>query len=282
MHSKETSGILEAIMIFDVHCHGYLNGLKHRQSQVRENMRAANVARSIQVGVDWEMSRMALDLARNWGDQTWCSVGFHPTSSQNSPGSSTREWAAQLEALIRDNRDKVVAVGEIGFDYYHLTPGKEPIQKKAQLDFFRAQAELSIGLDLPAVIHSRNAADETILQLKKCGVKRAVIHCFSEDLAFAQELLAWSDDIYFSFSGILTYKNAIGVRNAAANLPLERILVETDAPFLVPQAARDSCKVNEPAFTRHVMDCLKTLRCESGDAVEQTVWDNSNRFFRLD
>jgi TatD DNase family protein len=175
-----------------------------------------------------------------------------------------------------------VAVGEIGFDYYHLTPGREEKQKEAQFEFFRAQAALSIKLDLPAIIHSRNAAAETAFQLKGCGIKRAVIHCFSEDLIFAEDLLAWSDDIYFSFSGILTYKNAVAVHNAAANLPLNRILVETDAPFLVPQAVRDACSVNEPAFTKHVMDRLKALRREPGDIVERTVWKNSNRFFGLD
>jgi TatD DNase family protein len=269
-------------MIFDTHCHGYWNGLKHRQAQVRGNMRAANVARSVQVGVDWEMSRVALDLARDWGDQTWCSVGMHPTSCQDLPGNSAEEWTTRFEKLIRDNRDKVVAVGEIGFDYYHLTPGKETVQKETQQEFFRAQTALSLRLDLPIIIHNRNAGADTLTQLKKRSIKRAVIHCFSEELDFARELLAWSDEIYFSFSGILTYKNAVAVQNAAKNLPLERILVETDAPFLVPQAVRDSYDTNEPAFTRHVMDCLKMLRSEPGDTVERTVWGNSNRIFRLD
>jgi len=117
--------------------------------------------------------------------------------------------------------------------------------------------------------------------IKTIGVKRAVIHCFSENLDFAQELLGWSDDIYISFSGSLTYKNTLALKETARALNLERILVETDAPFLVPQAVRGEFSINEPAFTRHVMDCLKTLRTESGEMVEKTVWNNSNRFFGI-
>jgi TatD DNase family protein len=273
---------LGVFMIFDTHCHGYWNGLNNRQSEVRKSMRAASVGRSVHVGVDWELSRMALELARNWGDQTWCSVGLHPTSCQELPASSAQDWAERFERLVRRNRDKVVAIGEIGLDYYHLTPGKEAVQKETQQEFFRAQTALSLQLDLPVIIHSRNAAGETLSLLKECGIERAVIHCFSENLVFAQDLLSWSDEVYFSFSGILTYKNAAAVQNAARNLPLGRILVETDAPFLVPQAVRDSFTINEPAFVRHVMDHLKTLRSESGDMVERKVWENSNRFFRLD
>jgi TatD DNase family protein len=269
-------------VIFDTHCHGYWNGLNHRQSQVRENMHAANVRRSVQVGVDWELSRMALDLARDWEDQTWCSVGLHPTSCQDLPSNSAQDWAKRFENLVHDNQDKAIAIGEIGLDFYHLTPGKEAVQKTAQREFFRAQAALSLKLDLPVIIHSRDAANETSSMMKECGLNRAVIHCFSEDLAFAQDLLAWSDDVYFSFSGILTYRNASAVQEAARNLPLDRILVETDAPFLVPQAMRDLCTINEPAFVRHVLDCLKTFRSETGDFVERRVWENSNRFFRLD
>ncbi len=269
-------------MIFDTHCHGYWNGLKHRQSQVRKNMRDAGVERSVQVGVDWEMSEAALELARSWGGQTWCSVGMHPAHCQSLPAGSAQEWASRLETLARDCRDKVVAIGEIGFDYYHLTSGKEAEQIEIQLECFRAQAMLASCLDLPVVIHSRNAAADTLKHLKKCGVKRAVLHCFSEDLAFAQQLLDWSNEVYFSFSGSLTYKKASAIRNAAANLPLDRILVETDAPFLVPQAVRDVYATNEPALARHVMDFLKRLRREPEDVVEQAVWDNSNRFFGLD
>jgi TatD DNase family protein len=268
-------------MIFDTHCHGYWNGLVHRQDEVLRNMRAEGVTRSVQIGTGLDRSRQALALSRNWGHDTWCAAGVHPSSCQELPASSAPELMAQFEELIRANRDKMVAVGETGFDYFHVTRGKEAPQKQAQRAFFAAQAELALRLNLPLVIHTRDAAADTIALIKEHGVQRAVIHCFSEDLAFAHELMRWSGEIYFSFSGILTYTRAIPVQEAARALPLNRILVETDAPYLVPQVLRDKFTTNEPAFTRHIMDFLKTLRSEPVEMVEQTVWENSNTFFRI-
>ena len=100
------------------------------------------------------------------------------------------------------------------------------------------------------IIHTRDAATDTIAQIKECGIKRAVIHCYSENPEFARELLAWSDEFYFSFSGMLTYKKSAAVQDTARSIRLDRVLVETDAPFLVPQAVRDTFKTNEPAFVR--------------------------------
>jgi TatD DNase family protein len=268
-------------MIFDTHCHGYWNGLAHRKDEVLRNMRAEGVLRSVQIGTGLERSRQALALAREWGAYTWCTAAIHPAGCQDLPESSVPEVMAQLEELIQANRDKMVAVGETGFDYFHVTRGKEAQQKQTQRAFFAAQAELALKLNLPIVIHTRDAASDTIALIKEYGIKRAVIHCFSENPAFAQELMLWSDEIYFSFSGILTYKRSTAVQDAARMPPLDRILVETDAPYLVPQILRDRFTVNEPAFTRHVLDFLKTLRSESPEVVEQTVWDNSNRFFAV-
>ncbi len=269
-------------MIFDTHCHGYWHGLAHRQEDVRRNMLAEGVLRSVHIGTGIEKSRAALSLARDWGPDTWCTAGLHPSGCQDLDPSSAPELTAQLEKLIRENRDKMVAVGETGLDYFHLTRGKEKSQIENQLVFFAAQAELAVRLDLPLVIHTRDAADDTIALMKRCGVRRAVIHCYSESPDFARKLLEWSDGIRFSFSGILTYNRSLPVQETAHILPLDRILVETDAPFLVPQALRDRAGVNEPAFTRHVMDFLKTMRSEPSDVVEKTVWENSNRFFGIE
>ena len=269
-------------MIFDTHCHGNWRGLAHRRAELRANMRAAGVARSVQIGTDLQTSRESLELARAWGDDTWCTAGLHPSHCQDLPRESAQDYARQVEEFVRENRDKVVGIGETGLDYYHLAKGRQEIQKQTQRAFFGAQASLAMRLDLPLVIHTRDAAADTIAQIKESGVKRAVIHCYSENPEFAQELLAWSDDVYFSFSGILTYQKSAAVQSTARSIRLDRALVETDAPFLVPQVVRDRYKINEPAFVRHVMDFFKTLRSESADVVEQTVWENSNRFFSLE
>ena len=268
-------------MIFDTHCHGYWRGLAQRDSELRDTMRKAGVVRSVHIGTDPMTSQASLDLARNWGADTWCTAGFHPSSCQDMPGDSAQDYAERLEELIQGNRDKVVGIGETGLDYYHVTSGREEIQKQTQRAYFRAQASLALRLELPLIIHTREAAADTIVQIKESGIRRAVIHCFSENPAFARELLDWSDEIYFSFSGILTYKNSADVKDTARALRLDKILVETDAPFLMPQAVRGIFKTNEPAFVWHVLEFLKTLRSESGDVVEQVVWNNSNRFFGL-
>jgi TatD DNase family protein len=268
-------------MIFDTHCHGYWRGLAHRQDEVRRNMQSAGVVRSVHIGTDLARSRDSLALAREWGAGTWCTAGVHPTGCQDQPEDSAPGYMEQLEKLAQINRDKVVGIGETGLDYFHTTRDNKEAQKKVQQAFFRAHAALALQLDLPLIIHTRDAATDTIALIKESGITRAVIHCFSENEAFARELMAWSGEIYFSFSGILTYKRSVAVQDAARSLPLNRILVETDAPFLVPQAVREAFSINEPAFTMHVMDSLKTLRGEPEDVVEQTVWQNSNRFYKI-
>jgi len=268
-------------VIIDTHCHAYWRGLENREDEVRANMSAAGVRCAIQIGADIESSRLALDMSIRWGSDAWCTVGIHPTDCQDLTADSCETAVKELEMLRESRKDKVVGIGETGLDYYHLTPGEEPAQKETQFAFFAAHARLAQRLNLPLVIHTRDAAADTIRIIMKNGVRRAVIHCFSEDPRFAEELMNWSEEIYFSFSGILTYKNARSIHEAAAFLPLNRILVETDSPFIIPAGARGKNGVNEPAFTRYVLDALKTLRTEPPEVVEQTVWENSRAFFRL-
>jgi TatD DNase family protein len=268
-------------VIVDTHCHAYWEGLGDREAEVRANMLAAGVARSVQIGADLDSSRMALALADRWGDGTWCTVGVHPTDCQDLAAETAGAVVRELESLASSRRDKVVGIGETGLDYYHLTKGAEGAQKETQRVFFAAQAALAQKLGMPLVVHTRDAAEDTAALIKGSGVRRAVIHCFSQDIRFARELQDWSDGVYFSFSGVLTYKSAAAVQEVARALPLDRILVETDAPFLVPQAVRGTASVNEPAFTRHVIDFLKALRPEPPETVESAVWENSHRFFGL-
>lgn len=141
------------------------------------------------------------------------------------------------------------------------------------------QWELACRYNLPLVIHTRDARDDTLIFMKENSITRCVMHCFSEDWDFAKELIEFSDEIYFSFSGILTYKNASKIQEAASKIPLDRILIETDSPFLAPQPVRGT--VNEPANTRHVFEKLCELRGESREEIERTVYENSLRFYGL-
>lgn len=127
------------------------------------------------------------------------------------------------------------------------------------------------------MIHTRDARDETLDFMQENAITRCVMHCYSEDWDFARTLLEFSSEIYFSFSGILTYKSAQKIQEAAQKLPIDRILVETDAPFLAPQPVRG--QVCEPAFTRYTLDRLAELRGVRTADIEEHVYNNSLRFF---
>lgn len=189
------------------------------------------------------------------------------------------EMTTSLEELLVQNREYVVAIGEIGFDYYHLDAEKQEEQKETQRLLFFAMTGLALKYDLPVVIHTREARADTIRYIKESGIRKAIIHCFSEDYEFARELMEYSDGIYFSFSGILTYKKSLAIQEAARLLPLEKVLIETDAPFLSPQVVRGT--VNESANVRHTLDFLQDLRSESDSEIERIVFENSLRVYGI-
>ena len=160
----------------------------------------------------------------------------------------------------------------------NLSP-KAREQIENQKYWWLAQWELARKYDLPLVIHTRDARNATLEYMIQNHIDRCVMHCFSEDLDFAQKLLDFSDEIYFSFSGILTYKKSEAIQEVARSISLDRILVETDAPFLSPQAVRGT--VNEPANTRYTLEKLIELRTESPEEIEKQVYENSLRFYNL-
>ena len=164
------------------------------------------------------------------------------------------------------------------FDHTHGSE-KALRQMETQKSWWIMQWELACRYDLPLVIHTRDARDDTLDFMRQNGIDRCVMHCFSEDWDFASDLLDFSREIYFSFSGILTYKNAPKIQEAAMKIPLDRILIETDAPFLAPQPVRGT--INEPAHTRYVLEKLVELRSESPDEIERVVYENSLRFYRI-
>ena len=264
-------------MLFDTHCHAYWDGLAGRDAEVRANMNRAGVARTVQIGTDERTNPLALAVARAWGDGHWATAGLHPADCQDFFASSLGGMMERLEAHIRANRDKIVAVGECGLDHHHLTPGNEVAQKAVQRAFFSAQAALAKKLELPLVIHTRDAAEDTLACLREFGVTRAVIHCFCEDWDFARAAMEISPGIVFAFGGTMTYKKSDAIRDVARRLPLDRILLETDAPFLAPQAVRGA--TCEPAFVRHSFDALRALRPEPESQLEAALWENSCRFF---
>ncbi|MBK8726337.1 MAG: TatD family hydrolase [Holophagaceae bacterium] len=234
-------------MLVDAHCH--LTGSHLAESEIGATLdraREAGVSGFIAVGTDLVDSARVLELARAVpGIQA--SLGVHPHEARTwDPGT-----AAALEALAAD--PNVRFVGETGLDWhYDLSP------RDQQEEVFRAQIRLARRLGKPLMIHTRSAPEDTLRILREEGADkvRGIIHCFSEDKAFAAGALDLG--FYLSFSGIVTFKKAEAVREVAAWAPEDRILVETDAPFLAPVPYRG--KPNEPGFVRYTAQEVAALR----------------------
>jgi len=234
-------------MLVDAHCH--LTGSYLASDQVEATLdraRAQGVTGFIAVGTDLEDSRVVLELAsRIPGVQA--SLGVHPHEAKTW----TPVVEADLLALLLD--PAVRFVGETGLDWhYDLSPREE------QETAFRAQIRLAKAVRKPLMIHTRSAPEATLRVLEEEGADavRGIIHCFSEDRAFASRALDLG--FYLSFSGITTFKKAEAVRDVAAWAPADRILVETDAPFLAPVPYRG--KPNEPGYVRFTAEAVAELR----------------------
>jgi TatD DNase family protein len=226
--------------------------------------REAGVTRIIVVGTDASWSAVAIKVAEA-NDGVWATVGLHPHDASKG--------AASIEALVVHHGPKVVAVGECGLDY-HYDYSPRPAQREA----FAAQIALAHEHDLALVIHTREAWDDTWAVLRSEGVPaRTVFHCFTGGPGEAQ--LALDLGASLSFSGIVTFPGAPEVRAAAALCPMERLLVETDAPFLAPVPHRG--KPNSPALVPIVGAAVAVARGCPIEEVEQATWVNSERLFRL-
>jgi TatD DNase family protein len=222
----------------DSHCHlGWETSEDDPDTTVAQ-ARAAGVEALVCVGTDLESSRRAVELAGRHPDVR-ATVGLHPHDASRLAD----EWPA-LEALARERTDVVVGIGEGGFDFYY-----EHSDRAAQEDAFRAHIGLARELDRALVIHSRDAWDDTFRVLADAGVPaRTVFHCFTGGPDEARRALDLG--AYLSFSGIVSFKNADDVRAAAALVPFDRLLVETDAPYLAPVPHRG--RPNRPAWVVEV------------------------------
>lgn len=234
-------------MLVDAHCH--LTGSYLAPEAVEttlERARESGVTGFIAVGTDLEDSRRVLDLVHSHSG-IQASLGIHPHEAKSWDDATE----AALESLLRD--PGVRFVGETGLDWhYDLSP------REQQEVVFRAQIRLARKLRKPLMIHTRSAPEATLRILKEegAGEVQGIIHCFSEDKPFAEKALDLG--FYLSFSGIVTFKKAEAVREVAAWAPEDRILVETDAPFLAPVPFRG--RPNEPGYVRYTADQVAELR----------------------
>ncbi|MDO4694728.1 MAG: TatD family hydrolase [Eikenella sp.] len=249
-------------MLIDSHCHLNFSGLAERLPEVLANMAAAGVGKALAISV----SRQSFDEIRaiaQTHDRIYATVGIHPDDPDTPEFSLT-------ELLERAALPKVVGIGETGLDY-HWCQGDLAWQHRRFICHIQAANQSG----LPLVVHTRDAADDTMRLLREERAHAGVIHCFTEDVRVAK--LALDLGFYISFSGIVTFKNAAAIQEAARYVPLDRLLVETDAPFLAPVPKRG--KPNEPAYVRHTAEFIARLRGESFEQIAQASTDNFHRLF---
>lgn len=259
------------MILFDTHCHLDDPKLGDDLDGVLDRARAAGVERLTSIGCARTVADAgrALALARAHPERIVATVGVHPHDAD-------RMHDALYEAIAEvGTAPEVVAIGEMGLDFYYDNSPRE-----AQAEAFRRQIALARTLNKPIVVHTRDAAQETLAILREEAARDVggIIHCFSEDAAFAAAAL----DLGFvsSFSGIVTFKSARGVREAAAKQPGDALLVETDAPWLAPVPHRG--KLNEPSFVAHTARVVAELRGEDPEELAARTTENALRVFGLD
>jgi len=270
-------------MFIDTHSHLFLGNLKDVIPETIRHLQEADFSHSIQVGTSLEASHTCIELAKIY-PIIRATIWIHPCEAQNIGEEKIPEYMWELEKILLSEDIKyIVGIGEIGFDEYHLSqdPEEAERQKTRQKLWFTAQAALALKYDFPVVIHTRNCSEKTLEALRKSWLKKFVIHCFSEDWSFAQNIFSLSEEAKISFTGILTYPNSLAIQDVARNAPLEKIMIETDAPYLIPEQMKWIAKYCEPMFTKYVFETLCTLRSEDPETIESTLWNNSVDFFRL-
>ncbi len=254
--------------LIDTHCHLTFEPLAADVARVVERSRAAGVTGWITVGTTLEDSRRAVELAATY-ENMYAALGIHPHEAKDGD-------AAAL-AVLKDlaKQDKVVAIGETGLDF-HYNFSRQPDQRRV----FVAHLDIAREVNRPVIVHSRNAYDETveILDCNGRGLQGVVFHCFSGSAEQAKQLL--SRGYFLSFTGVVTFKNADATRAAAQAVPLDRLMVETDAPYMSPEPLRKQ-KPNEPALMVHTARCLADLKRVGLEDLMQATTRNAVAFFRL-
>lgn len=252
-------------MLVDSHCHlDYLEP-DHDIGDLLARMAANDVSHALCVSVDLENFPKVRALAHRFGN-LFASVGVHPDYPD------VREpTEAELLALADDAR--IVAIGETGLDYYRLSGDLE-----WQRERFRTHIRVAKACGKPLIVHTRAAADDTIRIMREEGADSAggVMHCFTETWEVARAALDLG--FYISFSGILSFKNAQSLRDVAVQVPQDRILVETDSPYLAPVPHRG--KTNQPAFVKHVAECMAAVRGVDLARISRVTTDNFDRLFK--
>ena len=255
-------------MLIDSHCHlDYFNAPGER-AEVIARARAAGVEQMVTIGVTLSQSKQAIEIAEE-NEHVWACVGIHPNHAGEEGPVPEPEVIAALAA-----HPKVIGIGESGLDYFY-----DKASPEVQAENFRANIRAAQISGLPLAIHARDADDDIarILAEERAGGHfDFLLHCFSSTRKLAETALEMGG--YISFSGIITFPKSLELREIAADVPLDRLLVETDAPYLAPVPFRG--KRNEPAYTAYTAKILGDIKGLSPDAVAELTTKNFRRLYR--
>jgi TatD DNase family protein len=256
-------------MYIDSHCHLDRLDLKSYAGdldQALDAARAAGVSRFLTVSVDLETFPVLRALAERHAD-VYASVGVHPSEELAPDAEPTADRLVELA-----NHPRVIAIGESGLDYYY-----HPEHKEAQQRRFAAHIEAGRRTGKPLIVHTRDARADTIGLLRECGAERGILHCFTEDWETARAGIELG--FYVSLSGIVSFANAESLREVARQLPLDRLLIETDAPYLAPVPFRG--KKNEPRYLPAVAEAVAKARGMTAADIAAITTRNFNILFGL-
>ncbi len=257
------------MLLTDSHCHLDRLDLSPYEGDLAAAIAAARergVARMLCIGIDRGNAPTVIDIARRF-DGIYASVGIHPLDLADQV-----EAVDELVALAND--EHVIAIGETGLDYYY-TQDKKNEQQESFYNHLRASARTG----KPSIVHTRDAREDTLAIIREASDPNVagVLHCFTESMEMAKAALELN--FYISFSGIITFKNAADLREVVAHVPLERMLVETDSPYLAPVPYRG--KKNEPKYVVEVAQCIADIKGISFEQVVEQTAENFDRLFKL-
>lgn len=254
-------------MIFETHAHYDDEAFDEDRQELFSGFVDAGIDKVVNIGVTVENSISNVELISKY-DFLYGTVGVHP-NEVGELKSSDIEILRQLAT-----KDKVVAIGEIGLDYYYDEPPRA-VQKK----WFEAQSELAREIQLPMVVHSRDAAKDTVDMMKtmRAGDIGGVVHCFSYTKEVARDFLKM--DFYFGIGGVITFKNAKKLKEAVEYIPLDKIVLETDCPYLAPDPYRG--KRNSSHYLPYVIEAIADIKGVTAKEVEEITYANANKLYRI-
>jgi len=253
-------------MLIDSHAHLDMEDFDADRDLVIKRARAGGIARIITIGIDLASSMKTIEIAQEY-EYVYAAVGYHP---HNAKEADVRDLE-KLRALASEA--KVVAWGEIGLDFFRLHSPPE-----LQIKAFERQLDMAFELELPVIIHDRDAHGDLLRILKSRKRQyQGVMHCFSGNYDLAMALIEMG--FYISFPGTVTYKNALDIQGAASRIPLERLMVETDCPYLTPAPFRG--KRNEPFYVKHTAEKIAQLRELDFKQLEEATSANTTQLFGL-